>query len=691
MNGMKHEKLFANGKIGTLEIPNRTVMTAMETVMGEFNGNPSELSINYFHERARGEVGLIITGITRINNLHGVTSPRQLSMASNSNIEGMKKLTDKIHETDTKIFCQLQHPGRQTYSAMMHVWPMMSRLAGIVPGFSKLFGPLVKVYRCLLGVTYAPAVKSSSDVLCGHIKQKASPFTTKQVKRVIKQFVKAAERCKKSGFDGVEIHGAHGYLVQQFLSTRTNKRTDEYGDSFENRFRFLKEIICGIKEKCGRDFPLSVRLSVDEFYEDCEGDDRGITLEEGVRIAKAVEGCGADAINVSSGTYETLNKWLEPVTYTPGWRKYLAAEVKKHVAIPVIAANLIRSPQQANEQVAEGVQDFVGMGRPFLCDPYWVKKAKESREDDIVTCINCLHCFETVNQNAWFGKHLECARNPLLGRESDYDQIPKDAAGLTAVLVGAGVAGMTAAAVLAKRGFRVVVFEKSAEPGGQVKLAQRPPLKLRIAVCVNEIERQAKREGVEFRYGIEASLSELEAIAPQTIICATGSLPFLPPIKGKDADHVYNVDQVLSGQAELKDKNVIVAGSGLTGLETAEYIADQGNNVTVIEMLDKIGPSAYHQNLEDVTDKLRKHNVQFMTSVRLDQIGPESIVLTKVATDEQIILGADAVVLAIGNRSNRTLYTELVVHFNDVRLAGDAEAPGKIADAVRTGFQVALN
>lgn len=687
---MKYERLFAAGKIGSLDIANRTVITAMETVMAEFNGDPSDLTISYYLERARGEVGLIITGIARVNNFSGVTSPRQLSMASDANIPEMRKLTDKIHETDTKIFCQLHHPGRQTYSAMMYVWPLMSWVAGRVKCFIRVFGPLVSFYNKLLAVTYSPAVKAPSDVLCQHVKQKAKPFSNRQVKKVISQFVDAAERCQESGFDGVEIHGAHGYLVQQFLSTRTNRRTDEYGGSFENRFRFLKEILCGIKAKCGDDFPVSVRLSVDEFYDDCDTEDRGITLGEGVRFAGAAEACGADAINVSSGTYETLNTWLEPVTYKPGWRKYLAAEVRKNVAIPVIAANLIRSPQQADEQIAEGSQDFAGLGRPLLSDPYWVRKARENREDEIVTCINCLHCFETVNRNAWLGKPLECARNPLLGRENDYDRTPRDAEGKTAVVVGAGVAGMTAAAVFAKRGFRTIVFESSERPGGQVKLAQLAPLKLRIGVCIDELERQAKRAGVEFRYGTEATFADIKRLNPQTIICATGSLPFEPPISGKDADYVYSVERVLGGVAELKDKNVVVVGSGLTGLETAAYLADAGNRVVVVEMQDSIGPSAYHQHLDDVFEKLKKHDVRFETSVRLVQIERGSVALENVKTGWRTQLNSDAVVLAIGNRSNRILFDELTEQHSDVRLVGDAIIPGKIADAIRTGFEAAL-
>ncbi|MBN2652657.1 MAG: FAD-dependent oxidoreductase [Spirochaetales bacterium] len=687
---MKYKHLFSEGKIGNLTIQNRTVMTAMETDMAKMNGNPSPLTTNYFYQRAVGKVGLIITGITRVDNITGVSTPRQLSLANNFNIKPMKKFTDKIHETDTKIFCQLHHPGRQTYSTMMMIWPMMSFFGTKIPGFSKLFKPLVDIYTKITDVTYTPAVRSASNIECEHLHQKTKALSTRQVKKIIKKFIKAGVRAKKAGFDGVEIHAAHGYLIQQFLSTRTNKRKDQYGGSFENRYRFLKEILEGIKEKCGKDFPVSVRLSVDEFYTKCEGEAKGIVLEEGVKFAKEIEKSGADAINVTSATYETMNKWLEPVTYTPGWRKYLAEEVKKNVKIPVIAANLIRNPAQADKQIADGSQDFVGLGRPFLSDPYWVAKAENGKEEEITTCINCLHCFESINARAWFALPLECARNPILGNENEYEQIPKDGVGKKAVVIGAGPAGLTSADILAKRGFKVKVYEKQAKAGGQVNLAQMPPLKLRIGTCVSEMEKKARDKGVDFIFNKEADIETILKEKPDKVIYAAGSKPFMPPIKGKDAEHVYSVNDILSGTVHLKKKNIIVAGSGLTGLETAEFLAEAGNNVTVIEMLGKIGPSAYHQNLEDVVEKLNNYNAKFMHSVRLDEIKEKSVTLTNMADKSQITLDADAVVLSIGNRSNTDILDKLKENFTDLQLVGDAEKPGKIADAVRIGYEKAL-
>lgn len=687
---MKYKNLFSEGKIGNLTIPNKTVMTAMETDMGKLNGNPSKLLTNYYYQRALGKVGLIITGITRVDNITGVSTPRQLSLANNYNIRAMKKFTDKIHETETKIFAQIHHPGRQTYSALIGNWPLMAFSGTFIPGFAKLFKPLVQVYMKITDLTYTPAVRSASDVRCEHIKQKTKALSNRQVKKIIKKFIKAAKRAKKGGFDGVELHAAHGYLIQQFLSPRTNKRTDEYGGSFENRYRFLKEILEGVKKECGTDYPVSVRISVEEFYDQCEGDEKGIVLTEGIKFAKEIEKSGADVLNITSGTYETINKWLEPVSYEPGWRKYLGEEIKKHVNIPIIAANLIRSPEQAEAQLAEGSQDFIGLGRPFLADPYWVAKAYAEKDDEITSCINCLHCFESLNINAWAALPLECARNPIIGNEETYEKIPQDSLGKKAVVIGAGVAGLTSADVLAKRGFSVKVYEKDEKAGGQVRLAQMPPLKARIGICIDELVRKAESLGVEIIYNTEIKAEDLLEENPDVVIYAAGSVPFIPGIKGADNAHVYNVNEILSGKVKIKDKNILVAGSGLTGLETADYLAAMGNKLTVIEMLNKIGPTAYVQNLDDVMEKLEMYNTKFMHSVRLDEIKEDSVVLTNMNDQSQITLEADAVVLSLGNRSSTEDLIELQKHFKDVRIVGDADTPGKIADAIKSGYDKAL-
>ncbi len=687
---MAYDKLFTPGKIGKLEISNRIVMTPMEIGLAKFSGSASKEVIQYYYERAKGGVGLIINGITRVDNLTGVATPRQLALSSNSNIRGLKPLTKKIHTTDTKIFAQIHHPGRQNFAALMYNWPLMKGMAAITPGFGKLFGPLVKFYNGLLDKVWAPSVVAPSAVPCRHLKQKTRALKRFEIKRIIKKFIKAAVRAKKAGYDGVEIHASHGYLIQQFLSPRTNKRTDEYGGSFENRYRFLKEILEGVKQACGQDYPVIVRLTVEEYYTDAEGEDRGIVLEEGLKFAKAVEQSGADAIDVSSATYETMNKWLEPVTYAPGWRKNLAAEVKKVVSIPVIAANLVRSPKQAEEQLQEGVQDFIGIGRPTIADPYWAVKAKNGEDLLINNCINCLNCFESLNRNAWVAKPLECAVNPLFGHESDMDHFSQEGKGQKAVVVGGGVAGLWSAIVLAKRGFEVTLIEKEKSIGGQVNLAAAPPNKERIHQVIDDLLYKLKQLNVEIVTGVNANAEVVAKYNPKKVVLAAGSVPFMPPIPGRELPHVYSVNDILMEGVALTGKKVVVAGSGLTGLETAEFLAAKGNEVTVIEMMDRIGPTAYHQNLHDVLEHLEYFHTKFITSVRLEKINEKSIIIKEMKSGEEREVEAEAVVLSIGNRKNDGLFEEMKKICDEVCLAGDSARLGKIADAVKSGYEAAI-
>ncbi|MDC7233283.1 MAG: NADH:flavin oxidoreductase, partial [Spirochaetales bacterium] len=293
---MNQDILFTPFQIGTLTLKNRFVMTSMETGMAGFDGRPTDLLTDYYLQRVRGGVGLICTGICRVNNIHGAAAPRQLSLVHDSSIKAFKKMTGRIHAEGGKIALQLHHPGRQNYSALIGIWPMVEVFSR-VPGFKKIFSPVVKSFAWLEDHTWAPPVAAPSAVPCAHVKQKTRAFKTSEIRSLVDDFVKGAVRARKAGFDAVELHAAHGYLIQQFLSPYTNRREDEYGGSFDNRLRFLKEIIQGVREACGRDYPVLVRLTVDEFRP--AGSDRpGITVELGVRIDKALEDLGVDALDI---------------------------------------------------------------------------------------------------------------------------------------------------------------------------------------------------------------------------------------------------------------------------------------------------------------------------------------------------------------------------------------------------------
>ena len=401
---MSYDMLFSPMKIGNVEIKNRIVMAPMCMGFGQYNGCATETMMDYYEERAKGGVGLIFTEITRINDITGASSFGQLGMSHDYQIPALREMADRIHKHNCKIMVELHHPGRQNLGLMIGTVPICN--IG-----SKLMGNL---YTKILTQAVIPQGKKLQDKhivprtvapsKCERSKMSDSvnrELSVNEIKRIICQFIEGAVRVKKAACDGVELHAAHGYLIQQFLSPNTNKRTDQYGGSLENRMRFLLEIIDGIRSNCGKDFPIVVRLTVDEMYSEIGQNGKGYNLEEGIKMAKILSDKGIDAIDVSSAAYDTFNYWLEPTTFTPGWRKYLASEVKKVVDIPVIAANLIRSPKQAEMQLEEGTQDFISLGRPLIADPHWPNKVKSGNENLIKRCVCCLYCFESMMKGAY--------------------------------------------------------------------------------------------------------------------------------------------------------------------------------------------------------------------------------------------------------------------------------------------------
>lgn len=684
-----YSMLFSPMKIGNCEIKNRVVMAPMLMGFGKFNGDATEQMINYYEERAKGGTGLIITEITRVNDLTGASSFGQLSASKDRNIPSIKRLADRIHKHGAKIFVELHHPGRQNVNLMINTVPISVAMDKIMPGdsYSKLlYGKIVPlgkkmVEKDLFFKTVAPSKTEKSKFA----ESSNKALSVKQIKKIISQFGDAALRVKKAGCDGVELHASHGYLIQQFLSPATNHRTDEYGGSLENRMRFLNEIIDDVRLKCGKDFPLIVRLTVDEMYEKIGQKGRGYTLDEGLKMAEMLDKKGIDAIDVSSGAYDTFNYWLEPTTFACGWRSNLAEAVKKAVSIPVIAANLIRSPEQAEKQLEDGVQDFVSLGRPHIADPYWCRKVQEGREKEIKRCVCCLYCFESMMNGAYAGTHGHCSVNPFVGREKE--KLKKDGNGRKIVIIGAGVAGLTAAELLARRGFDVTVLEKEKSAGGQINLADKPPHKEKLHWCAEDLETNALVSGAEIKYGVLADKSVMESYDPEYIIVATGGNAVKPAAFTKD--HVVTVTDILNGSVKPSGKKICVIGSGMTGLETSELLCELKNSVSIIEMADQIAPGAWFQQLDDVMPKLKAAGTKFYTSTKLSDILSHGISVEDLKNNRKRNIDCDLVVLSMGVRPDNDLYTELKEHYKNVYAIGDCRKSGRIYNATEDAYQLA--
>ena len=650
-----YQKIFEQGKIGNVTFKNRLVMSPMGTSLAEMDGSPSEDMIAFYEARAVGGAGLIIPEITRVNDVHGVGMMRQLSVSKDRHIAGLAKLATAVHKHGTKIFIQLHHPGRETVTA----------LTG---------GPVV----------------SASAIPCKYLQQETRALSTEEVKALIQQFIAGGVRVKKAGCDGVELHAAHGYLLQQFLSPYTNKREDEYGGSFENRLRMITEIIEGIRAQCGSDFPIGVRLSVEEFLDKTGVTEDYIHIQDGVKIAVALEKCGIDFIDVSVGLYETGNVCVEPISFPQGWRKDLIKAVKDHVSIPVIGVSCIREPQIAEQFLEGGIVDFVSMGRSWLADEEWGRKVLEGRENELCKCINCLRCFESLN--AWMGAGIpaECAVNPRACRERRYGNAEYDSKGHKAVVVGGGPSGMIAAKTLAERGIKVTLIDRQSELGGTINLAKKPPLKERMSWIADYYKVEFEKLGVEVKLGVEATAENIAAMNPDAVLVATGSKSIIPrSIPGIDGAHVYTVEEILTGKAGLKGKKALIVGAGVTGLETAEYLCHEENTVVLADMLEKIAPNANHTNVADVCGRLQKYGAQFMMAHALKEIKENGVVLERMSDHKPVTVDADAVVLSLGFRPDNGLVEELKAKGIPVQAIGNAVKDGTIAPATRSGFEAA--
>lgn len=637
------ERLFSPVRIGGLEIRNRVAMTPMGVGLAAVGGGVSDDIIAFYEARARGGIGLIVSEICRVLDGAGAGEPCQLAARSGADIQGLGRMVDAVRKYGARIFIQLHHPGRQGHAEVGGEQPVSA---------SAVENPITGE---------APRALTLPEI--GTIQQ---------------AFIRGARLAQMAGADGVELHGAHGYLINSFLSPYLNRRDDQYGGSFENRLRFLLEILAGIREVCGKGFPLGVRLSAEEFL-----GDRGNDLAATCRIAADLEKAGVDFLDISCSIPDSprFTACIEPGTIEQGWKKYMAAEIKKHVRIPVIAVANIKEPDVAEAMLAEGCCDLVGVARGHLADPEWCHKAKAGKPEIIRKCIGCLVCFDEIEH----ARHVKCSVNPTTGREREFARPARDGAGRAVAVVGGGPAGVTAALALQERGFRAVLFDPAPRLGGTLNVADKGVDKEKITRLIDSLTAQMLDSGVELHLGEEATVEAVRALSPCGVFVACGARPIVPPIPGIDGKNVVLAEDVLLGRASVEGDCVVV-GSGMTGLETAEVVLRAGHKTTVVDMLPQIGAGAEIIVVLDIKQRMAPHDPVYLPGHKLLKVTAEGVELENMDSGQSVFVPARTVILAMGVRPNREVVDRFRAAFPDARVVGDAARGGRILEATQDAY-----
>ena len=633
-------KLFEPFKIGTTELKNRIVMPPMATNFSAEDGSVTKRLKNYYVERARGSVGLIIVEGAYVEP-RGKGSVRQLAVDHDNKIPGLRELAMAVHANGAKVALQLFHGGRQSHSSIIGTQPV-----------------------------------SPSEVYCRLTRETPRALAVKEIKDVVEAFAEAARRTKEAGFDAVEIHGAHGYLINQFLSPLTNKRTDQYGGDVKGRTRFLLEILERVREKVGSGYPVLCRINGDDYIEG------GITLEEAKAIAKMLEAGGVDALHISGGIYDSpVPVTTAPMVLPRGHMVHLAAGIKGVVNVPVIAVGRINDPELAEEILQQGKADLVSMGRALLADPYLPKKAAAGALDEINRCTACDECISRL----FFNEEIACSVNAALGREEEY-RIEKAEVAKRVLVVGGGPAGMEAARVSALRGHEVILYEKSDRLGGQLNLAAVPPHKEEIKNVIAYLEPQIRKLGVKIILEKEVTPSLVEKIKPDVVFIATGSVPIIPENLEVKGGNIVTANDVLAGVASVGER-VVVVGGGMVGAETAEFLAERGKKVTVLEMLGRIGVDMVPMVIMLLYRRLKELGVVMLTNAKVEEIREDGVVYEKDGKKQTV--EADSVVLAMGSKPNIGLMKALEGRVAELYAIGDAKELGNVLNAIHEGSRLA--
>ena len=602
--------LFEPFQIKGRRLKNRIVMPPLASFLIEDDGSITEKTVEHYRRRAAGGPAMVIVEAHAVSE-EGIVSLHQARICDDRFIEGLSRIVRVMKTEGALPAIQIHHSGRQTSSRVIKQKP------------------------------FAP-----SNLPCPTISGEVEPLSLQGIQDIIRKFGDAAVRAVQAGFELVEIHGAHGYLINQFMSRFSNIREDAYGGDMTRRARFAVDVVREVRRRLGENFPLSFKISAQEFVPG------GLEVEESIEILKLLVAAGIDIVQVSAGNDATPEWICQPMFMDKACLADSAARIKKALRIPVMAVGRINDPLVADAIIRDGKADLVCMGRGLLADPEMPKKAQEGKLDDIRICIACNTCMESIFRKG----RVECLVNPTLGREKEMEMRPAEKR-KKVMIVGGGPGGLHAGWVAAMRGHEVHLYERQSRLGGQLNLGSVTKYKKEILTLIEFQKKQVEKAGIQVHLNAEVTPEMVKLEKPDVVILSTGATPILPSVPGIGRSIVVGLSEVLNGPPPEKRRAVVIGG-GATGCEVAHHLAEHGSSVTIVEQLPKIA-----LNLESITRKvllkeLRDRGVKFLTGRKLARVEETGVVVMTEDGTESFI-EADAVVIAIGNKPDNSLYEQI--------------------------------
>lgn len=644
---MKYENLLDSINIGSLTIKNRLIMPAMHSNSAGTDHRFTQVSADYYAQRAYGGFGLIIPEFLAVDST-GYAAESEPSIEDDSFMDSLKLVVDAIHEGGAKCAAQLHHAGVETDTSCVGRKPW--------------------------SVSGLPSLKYKQESHC---------MTIEEIHYLINKYIEAADRAKRVGFDMVEVHAAHGYLVEQFLSPAYNKRCDEFGGSYENRARFGVEIIKGIKKVCGSDFPVQVRISAEEFIPN------GMHIEDVVVYAHLFEKAGADSISISTGT--PGGGMIVPTHYyRPGFNVINAEKVKKAVNVPVICVGRINDPELASDIIKDQKADLVALGRQSVCDYEFPKKIAEGRVDEIYRCTGCM-------QRCYYGKPLDetdygmsCMINPFSGKMNQW-KIQRTKTPKTIAVIGGGPAGLEAAWILAEKGHDVTVFEKSHVLGGQYKYVAVANEKQDFGKTIDTLYHIGFNRGVKFKLDHEVKTEEIQGNY-DVVMIATGGTPIIPKIKGLNQLDVYKANDVLSGQSVVTGNKVLILGGGTVGCECAEFLNNYGCKCTIIDMVKDFASGMNKHVRKEMFARFAQNGTKMIPETKVIEVVEDGIFGEKADGTTIEVRGFDQIVIAFGSKPMNPFGDQWKSLAKEVYCIGDVvqvrDAKHAIFEAAKTALTI---